>query len=62
MFSIGRLNRELDAANGMDPAGIVRLVKNAVDAFTGSAPKADDVTALALQWLPDSLPAVPDGT
>ena len=62
LFSIGRLNRELDAANGMDPAGIVRLVKNAVDAFTGSAPKADDVTALALQWLPDSLPAVPDGT
>lgn len=62
LFSIGRLNRELDAADGMDPAGIVRLVKNAVDTFTGRAPKADDVTALALQWLPDSLPAGPAGT
>ncbi len=52
LFSIERLSRELSAANGADPVEIVGLVKNAVDAFTGSAPKADDVTALALRWRP----------
>ena len=52
LFSIERLNRELSAANGADPVEIVGLVKSAVDAFTGSAPKADDVTALALRWRP----------
>jgi phosphoserine phosphatase RsbU/P len=52
LFSIERLNRELSAANGADPVEIVRLVKSAVDAFAGSAPRADDVTALALRWRP----------
>jgi phosphoserine phosphatase RsbU/P len=52
LFSIARLNQELSAAGGEDPIEIVRIVKNAVDAFTGSAPKADDVTALALRWRP----------
>ncbi len=52
LFSIERLNRELSAANGADPVEIVGLIKSAVDAFTGSAPKADDVTALALRWRP----------
>jgi sigma-B regulation protein RsbU (phosphoserine phosphatase) len=52
LFSIERLNRELGAVNGADPAEIVRVVKNAVDTFAGVAPKADDVTALALRWHP----------
>jgi sigma-B regulation protein RsbU (phosphoserine phosphatase) len=52
LFSIERLNQELSAANGEDPIEIVRVVKNAVDTFTGTAPKADDVTALALRWRP----------
>jgi phosphoserine phosphatase RsbU/P len=52
LFSIERLNQELIAANAEDPIEIVRVVKNAVDAFTGTAPKADDVTALALRWRP----------
>jgi len=52
LFSIDRLNKELTAANGEDPVEIVRVIKNAVDVFTGSAPKADDVTALALRWRP----------
>jgi serine phosphatase RsbU (regulator of sigma subunit) len=52
LFSIERLNQELNTADGADPVEIVRVVKNAVDAFTGSAPKADDVTALALRWRP----------
>jgi len=52
LFSIERLNRELSAANGAEPIEIVRVIKNAVDTFTGAAPKADDVTALALRWRP----------
>jgi sigma-B regulation protein RsbU (phosphoserine phosphatase) len=52
LFSIERLNRELSSADSADPVEIVRLVRNAVDSFTGSAPKADDVTALALRWRP----------
>jgi serine phosphatase RsbU (regulator of sigma subunit) len=52
LFSIARLNQELSAANGEDPIEIVRLVKHAVDTFTGAAPKADDVTALAIRWRP----------
>ena len=31
---------------------MVGVIKDAVDAFTGSAPRADDVTALALRWQP----------
>ena len=30
----------------------MRAVKLHVDAFTGEAPKADDVTILALRWQP----------
>jgi phosphoserine phosphatase RsbU/P len=52
LFSIERLNRELSSAESADPVEIVRLIRNAVDSFTGSAPKADDVTALALRWRP----------
>jgi sigma-B regulation protein RsbU (phosphoserine phosphatase) len=52
LFSIERLNQELIAANAADPIEIIRVVKNAVDVFTGTAPKADDVTALALRWRP----------
>ena len=52
LFSIERLNKELSAANGEEPVEIVRVIKNAVDAFTGTAPKADDVTALAFRWRP----------
>jgi phosphoserine phosphatase RsbU/P len=52
LFSIERLNQELITANAEDPIEIVRVVKNAVDVFTGTAPKADDVTALALRWRP----------
>jgi sigma-B regulation protein RsbU (phosphoserine phosphatase) len=62
LFTTGRLNRELNAVDGMDPADIVRLVKNAVDNFTGHASKADDVTALALQWRPGSPPVGQPGT
>ena len=56
LFSIERLNHELCSAHDADPVEIVRRVCDAVDSFTGSAPKADDVTALALRWRPVGLP------
>jgi hypothetical protein len=31
---------------------MVRVIKEAVDAFTRTAPRADDVIALALRWRP----------
>jgi serine phosphatase RsbU (regulator of sigma subunit) len=34
------------------PEEMVRTVKAHVDAFTGEAPKADDVTILAVRWQP----------
>jgi phosphoserine phosphatase RsbU/P len=52
LFSIERLNQLLSAAHGADPVEIIRVIKNAVDTFSGSAPRADDVTALALRWRP----------
>jgi sigma-B regulation protein RsbU (phosphoserine phosphatase) len=52
LFSIERLNQLLSDAHGADPVEIIRVIKNAVDAFSGSAPRADDVTALALRWRP----------
>jgi sigma-B regulation protein RsbU (phosphoserine phosphatase) len=52
LFSIERLNRELSRLDGGDPIEIVRVIKNAVDVFAGLAPRADDVTALALRWRP----------
>ena len=62
LFSIERLNQELTVANGQDPVEIVRVIKSAVDAFTGTAPKADDVTALALRWRPVEQNAEKTGT
>lgn len=52
LFSIERLGRLLREAKAAEPLDMVRAVKDAVDVFTGSAPRADDVTALALRWRP----------
>ena len=52
LFSIERLSRLLRDANAAEPLEMVKVIKDAVDAFTGSAPRADDVTALALRWQP----------
>jgi sigma-B regulation protein RsbU (phosphoserine phosphatase) len=57
LFSIERLDRILRGANAAEPLEMVRVVKDAVDAFTGTAPRADDVTALALRWQPDEAAA-----
>jgi phosphoserine phosphatase RsbU/P len=52
LFSIERLSRLLRETNTAEPLEMVRVIKDAVDAFTGNAPRADDVTALALRWQP----------
>lgn len=52
LFSIERLTEQLDAAPYAEPVELTMIVKQAVDAFTGDAPKADDLTVLALRWRP----------
>jgi sigma-B regulation protein RsbU (phosphoserine phosphatase) len=47
-----RLEADLRAACNGTPEELVRVVKAHVDAFTGQAPKADDVTILMLRWEP----------
>ncbi len=51
-YTIERLNADLRGAVAASAEDLVRLVTDNVNAFTGSAPKADDVTALALRWDP----------
>jgi phosphoserine phosphatase RsbU/P len=52
LFSIERIGQLLRQANAAEPREMVRIIKDAVDAFTGGAPKTDDLTALALRWRP----------
>ena len=47
-----RLDADLRAAVTAPVVQLVKTVTNNVQVFTGTAPKADDVTALALRWLP----------
>jgi phosphoserine phosphatase RsbU/P len=51
-FSMERLDRLLRETNAAEPQEMVRVIKDAVDAFTGCAPRTDDVTALAWRWRP----------
>ena len=50
LYTTERLNADLAALRNEAPEAIVRAVKDRVDAFTGAAPRADDVTLLALRW------------
>jgi len=52
LYTLDRLNTDLRAAVNASAVDLVRFVTDNVHAFTGSAPKADDVTALALRWRP----------
>lgn len=52
LYTLDRLNTDLRAAVNASAVDLVRIVTDNVHAFTGSAPKADDVTALALRWRP----------
>lgn len=57
LFSMERLGQLLHEANAAEPREMVHLIKDAVDAFTGCAPRTDDVTALALRWRPAEMNA-----
>jgi sigma-B regulation protein RsbU (phosphoserine phosphatase) len=50
LYTTERLNADLAALRSEAPEAIVRGVRDRVDRFTGTAPKADDVTLLALRW------------
>ena len=52
LYTLERLNADLSAAAGTSAEELVRKVADNVNAFTGTAPKADDVTALAMRWRP----------
>jgi serine phosphatase RsbU (regulator of sigma subunit) len=53
MYGHARLRAQLQAAVcNTTPAELVRTIIESVQTFTGAAPKSDDVTALALRWLP----------
>jgi sigma-B regulation protein RsbU (phosphoserine phosphatase) len=53
LYGHARLQAQLRAAgSNVTPAELVRAVTESVQTFTGAAPKSDDVTALALRWLP----------
>jgi phosphoserine phosphatase RsbU/P len=51
-YTLDRLNAVLRDTSALDAMELVRKVVEDVNAFTGAAPKADDVTALALCWRP----------
>jgi sigma-B regulation protein RsbU (phosphoserine phosphatase) len=52
LYTLDRLSADLHAVSGVGATDLVRKVVENVNAFTGTAPKADDVTALALRWRP----------
>lgn len=54
LYTEARLESDLKTAHKAAPADMIRIVKQHIDDFTGTAPKADDVTMLALRWLPDA--------
>jgi phosphoserine phosphatase RsbU/P len=52
LYTIDRLDADLRSAVNGSAVDLVRAVTDNVRAFAGSAPKADDVTVLALRWRP----------
>jgi phosphoserine phosphatase RsbU/P len=52
LFSAERVSQILREVHAAEPREMVCVIKDAVDAFTGSAPRTDDVTVLALRWQP----------
>lgn len=50
LYGEERLDANLRAVATDSPEKICELVRERVDGFTGAAPKADDITLLALRW------------
>jgi phosphoserine phosphatase RsbU/P len=53
LYGNERLHADLRAASALAPQEMVRAIKAKVDGFTREAPHFDDVTMLALRWLPE---------
>jgi sigma-B regulation protein RsbU (phosphoserine phosphatase) len=51
-YTLERLNADLRASAGMPVTKLVQTVTENVHVFAGSAPQADDITALAMRWRP----------
>jgi phosphoserine phosphatase RsbU/P len=51
-FGVERLAAMLVGRQHAQPAELIRALKSEMDGFAGDAPKADDVTMLALRWSP----------
>ena len=54
LYSPERLEADLRCAAGGSAEALVRRVADNVNTFTGEAPKADDVTILAMRWRPSA--------
>ena len=50
LFTAARLQEALERGDRSTPAALMRDVLEAVRRFTGDAPRADDLTALALRY------------
>lgn len=51
-YTAERLAADMPALPRAPSEAMVKTIKARVDAFLGSAPKADDVTILAMRWQP----------
>jgi sigma-B regulation protein RsbU (phosphoserine phosphatase) len=52
LYTLDRLNAELNASIAASASELVESVIKSVHSFAGAAPKADDLTILALRWRP----------
>ncbi len=57
LYGESRLEQALGAAGGASAERLVRDVKSSVEKFAAGAPRADDVTMLALEWRPAHVPS-----
>jgi sigma-B regulation protein RsbU (phosphoserine phosphatase) len=64
-FGNRRLREVLEGSRSAGPRAMVQAVMAAVNAFVDGAPQNDDITSLAIQWTPSSVPrespAAPQG-
>jgi anti-sigma regulatory factor (Ser/Thr protein kinase) len=54
-YGRGRVEADLRASCNIAPEAVVNTVKQHVDAFAGQAPRADDITMVAVRWQPAAL-------
>ena len=52
-YGLERMEKALERAAGRDPEGILRMVREDVNAFTGDAGQFDDLTMLCVEYKGD---------